>query len=183
VRIVSRSILGESLSSADALEKGAEARLALEAARAAHQAHDIDPVTAFWASAGAFDAAGADLWFPSRRRGPLGEELRTTDPEAARHLPQWLRTRLDSHCRSIELCGRAPQSQDCPTCLTVESRLIARRLRFADIQCIRRALRRRHRRQLGRQLRRPAPPDVRALVEPLRTLRALGGPADFQLTL
>jgi hypothetical protein len=79
----------------DDREMRAEARLALEDARAAHQAHDIDTARASLATAGIFDVDGDALWFPARQRGPRGEELRTTDPKAARYLPQWLWTRTE----------------------------------------------------------------------------------------
>jgi hypothetical protein len=164
------------------LEKLARSLLALEDARTAHHIHDIDTDGAFLATAGIFDAVGEELWFPGRRRGPLGEELRTTDPKAARYLPEWLWTRIELRGKSIEMYGRPPQSSDCPTCLAVETRISARRLRSTDIQLVRRALRRRHRRQLARQLRISVPPEVRALIEPLRAVRALGGSADFQVT-
>lgn len=77
----------------DDRERRAEARLALEDAHAAHQVHDLDTGRAFLATAGIFDVEGDELWFPARRRGPRGEELRTTDPKAARYLPDWLSIR------------------------------------------------------------------------------------------
>ena len=164
------------------LEKLARSLLALEDARTAHHIHDIDTDGAFLATAGIFDAVGGELWFPGRRRGPLGEELRTTDLNAARYLPQWLWTRIELRDKSIEMNGRPPQFPDCPTCLAVESRISVRRLRSTDIQLARRALRRRHRQQLARQLRISVPPEVGALIEPLRAVRALGGSADLQVT-
>ena len=168
-------------------------RIEIEDWRAAHLEHDINPDMAFrsllpWMQE---FSQGSDQWRTAWPR--QGARLETSlaglqrwssvtfDEGNSRALPAWLLTRLDRQWKETELFGEYRLGRVCRSCNEsiwrwwINRRAPARTHGLMVFPDVFRALSRRHRRGLARDVRRSVSPEVRALVVQLRAFRALGG--------
>ena len=176
------------------IETLAARRIEVEDWRNAHLEHDINPDMAFrsllpWMQE--FPQAGSDQWCTAWPR--QGARLETSlagfqhwssvtfDEGSSRALPAWLRTRLDRQWKETELFGEYRSGRVCRSCNEsiwrwwINRHAPARTYGLMVFPDVFRALSRRHRRVLARDVRRSVSPDVRALVVQMRVLTALGG--------